>query len=88
MTQQGKAEIEMVENSTTVEDLPAMDSKGGAPLMRSKADDLSVWQSVRLYKRVGFIAMAAAFCASLDGYRKAFLTCQSADENARADRVH
>jgi SP family general alpha glucoside:H+ symporter-like MFS transporter len=45
-------------------------SKGGAPVMRSKADELTVWQSARRHKKVGYIAMAAAFCASLDGYRE------------------
>lgn len=43
---------------------------GDGLVMRSKADDLTVWQSVRRYKTVGYIAMLAAFCASLDGYRK------------------
>ena len=61
-----KSQIEMVENSAIVHG-------DGAPVMRAKADDLSVWQSVRKYKRVGFIAMAASFCASLDGYRKTSL---------------
>jgi SP family general alpha glucoside:H+ symporter-like MFS transporter len=89
MAQQEKGNIEMVENRTTAEEMPPQDSKGGAPLMRSKADELSVWQSVRLYKRVGVIAMIAAFAASLDGYRMAFLTCRSSDpEAARADTVH
>lgn len=45
-------------------------SRGEVPVMRSKADDLTVWQSVRRYRNVGYIAMLAAFCASLDGYRK------------------
>jgi hypothetical protein len=44
--------------------------KDAAPLMFSKEDDLTVWQSVRRYRMVGVIAMAAAFSASLDGYRK------------------
>jgi hypothetical protein len=72
---QGKAESEMIENTTTAaaEDMSPPDAKGGTPLMRSKEDNIGVWQSVRRYKRVGLIAMAAAFCASLDGYRKAFL---------------
>lgn len=69
--QQLKTDTEMVERTTTNdEQMPTSTSKGGAPLMRSKADDLSVWQSALKYKRVGFIAMAAAFCAALDGYRK------------------
>jgi len=63
-------QIEMVENTTIVEG-------HGAPVMRAVADDLSVWQSMRKYKRVGVIAMAAAFCASLDGYRKASLTSRT-----------
>lgn len=42
----------------------------GGPLMRSKEDDMGIWRTVLRHKRVGFIAMAAAFCASLDGYRE------------------
>jgi hypothetical protein len=38
-------------------------------LMRSKEDDLSVWKSLFRHKLVATIAMAAAFSASLDGYR-------------------
>ncbi len=45
-------------------------SKGGEPVMRSEMDDLSVWQSVKAYKLVTAVAMAAAFTASLDGYRE------------------
>ena len=45
-------------------------TKGNVPVMRSKVDDLSIWQSVRRYKVIGMVAMAAAFSASLDGYRK------------------
>lgn len=73
MTQRaGKADTEMIEHTTAVQELEMQvpNSKGGAPLMRSKADDLTVWQSVRIYKRVGVIAMLAAFSASLDGYRE------------------
>ncbi|TVY52349.1 General alpha-glucoside permease [Lachnellula cervina] len=72
MTQRaGKADTEMIEHTTAVQELEMQvpNSKGGAPLMRSKADDLTVWQSVRIYKRVGVIAMLAAFSASLDGYQ-------------------
>lgn len=43
---------------------------------RSKVDDISVWQSIQRYKVVGFVAMAAAFSASLDGYRKFSLSLQ------------
>ncbi|KAF5247604.1 hypothetical protein FANTH_6355 [Fusarium anthophilum] len=55
--QQAKAQAETVEDT------------GEGLLMRSKLDDLSVWQSVRRFKRVGCIAMLAAFSASLDGYQ-------------------
>lgn len=38
-------------------------------VMRSKSDDLSVWEAVKQYKLVTAVAMGAAFCASLDGYQ-------------------
>ena len=65
-----KNQMEMVENSAIVHG-------DDAPVMRTKADDLSIWESVRKYKRVGFIAMMASFCASLDGYRKASIPAVS-----------
>ncbi|OKL61225.1 hypothetical protein UA08_03351 [Talaromyces atroroseus] len=43
--------------------------KGSAPVMRTAEDDLSIWQSVRRYKRASMLAMIAAFSASLDGYQ-------------------
>jgi hypothetical protein len=45
-------------------------SKGDAPQMRLKSDDLGIWESVGRYKLVSAVAMAAAFAASLDGYRE------------------
>ncbi|KFX94393.1 hypothetical protein V490_04370 [Pseudogymnoascus sp. VKM F-3557] len=57
-----KNQMEMVENSAIV-------LGDGAPAMRAKADDLSVLQSMRKYKRVGIIAIVASFCAALDGYQ-------------------
>ncbi|GES58542.1 major facilitator superfamily domain, general substrate transporter [Aspergillus terreus] len=63
-----KGTSETVEHAATAEDMPSA-SKGTAPLMRSGLDNLSVWQSVRLYKKVAIIAMFAAFSASLDGYQ-------------------
>lgn len=69
-----KGDIQMVENHSNYADTQLHDLKGGTPMLRSKADDLSIWRSVRQYKRVGFIAMAAAFCAALDGYRKLHLS--------------
>ena len=75
--QQGKRDSEMVEAATTTEEqMPT--SKGEVPLMRSKADELSVWQSALAFKRVGLIAMTAAFCAALDGYRKTRLAKEAA----------
>jgi hypothetical protein len=65
-----KTEGDGVAQCSTVEDMDRAISKGGAPVMRSKADDLSIWQSIGRYKVVGLISMAAAFSASLDGYRK------------------
>lgn len=65
---------EGIDNETIEEDnvqpqnAPVNNEEG--PVLRAASDDLSVWQSVRRFKRVGYIAMAAAFCASLDGYRK------------------
>lgn len=59
----------MIEHVTTKGewDQPA---KGSATVMRSRADELSVWQSLRRNKLIGLIAMSAAFSAALDGYRK------------------
>ena len=45
-------------------------SFGHMPVMRSRSDELSVWQSARRHKLLGVIAMGAAFSAALDGYRK------------------
>lgn len=52
-----------VENN--VEDAPSKQ-----PIMRAKSDDLSVWQTLRQFKFISLVAMAASFSASLDGYRK------------------
>ena len=67
--QQAKPEAEAVETSVA-EDMARRGSNGEALVMRAKSDDLTIWQSVLRYKRVGYIAMLAAFCASLDGYRE------------------
>jgi hypothetical protein len=82
--QQDKRDIQMVERTTTTDD--QMPTKDENPLMRSKADDLSVWQTATRFKRVGFMAMAAAFCAALDGYRKTFL-CYTRNPQAKEYRV-
>lgn len=70
LMEQAKGEDETIEHSGTADDVQYTSSKAGMPVMRSKADDLTVWQSVRRYKFVSLIAMVAAFSASLDGYRK------------------
>jgi MFS transporter, SP family, general alpha glucoside:H+ symporter len=70
--QEGKREIELLEHIPTT-DKQMQTSKGDNPLMRSREDELSIWQSVLRFKRVGCIAMIAAFCAALDGYRKTHL---------------
>lgn len=64
-----RPEAETIEMRTN-QDMARSASHAEAPVMRSKLDDLSVWQSVRRFKKVGLIAMLAAFAASLDGYRK------------------
>ncbi|KAJ5560572.1 hypothetical protein N7513_002971 [Penicillium frequentans] len=51
-----------VENN--VEDAPSKQ-----PIMRAKSDDLSVWQTLRQFKFISLVAMAASFSASLDGYQ-------------------
>ncbi|KAH6898009.1 general substrate transporter [Thelonectria olida] len=64
-----KDQGENIGQSATVEEMHQTISRGGVPLMRSQEDDLGVWQTVRRYKLLGFIAMSAAFSASLDGYQ-------------------
>lgn len=50
-----------------------LSTKSMGPVMRSRDDDLGVWECVLRFKTVLLIAMAAAFSASLDGYRESFL---------------
>lgn len=59
-----------IEHAIPTKEMEARIEKGATPIMRTKEDDLSVWQSVRRYKWVSVLAMLAAFSASLDGYRK------------------
>lgn len=58
--------IEGAHVENTVEDEPSKQ-----PIMRAQSDDLSVWQTLRQFKFISLVAMAASFSASLDGYRKA-----------------
>ncbi|WVF71848.1 hypothetical protein IAT40_006657 [Kwoniella sp. CBS 6097] len=53
----------------TAEEIRRTLSKGGQVQMRSKFDDLGVWASVKRYKFISAVAMAAAFSASLEGYQ-------------------
>ena len=62
-----KVKVVNVDNSSHEE-------KGSVHQMRTKADDLPIWESVKRYKLVSLLAMVAAFSASLDGYRKPFPT--------------
>lgn len=61
---------ENIEHAITAKEVEAQIEKRSTPIMRTKEDDLGVWQSVRRYKWVSTLAMIAAFSASLDGYRK------------------
>lgn len=71
-----KSAYENVEHYATTEEMQRAISAGAEPVMRSKVDDLKVWQAIKQYKLVTCLAMAAAFSASLDGYRR-FLHDQS-----------
>ncbi|KAJ5090786.1 hypothetical protein N7532_009470 [Penicillium argentinense] len=63
-----KADTENIEDVSPNQgdDIPV---KSMRPIMRSREDDLGIWQSVRRFKTVSLIAMTAAFSASLDGYQ-------------------
>lgn len=71
-TQQVAQEISPKVDEATVEEddgVPRDDEKAPPPQMRSKSDDLGVWEAVKMYKLVTLVGMCAAFSASLDGYR-------------------
>ncbi|CEJ59439.1 Putative D-isomer specific 2-hydroxyacid dehydrogenase [Penicillium brasilianum] len=62
------------ENSEAIENYyaekrPSTPVKNGDPVMRSREDDLCVWQCALRFKKMSLIAMIAAFSASLDGYQ-------------------
>ena len=75
-----KANTENIENAICKqrEDMPV---KSMGPIMRSREDDLGIWQCVTRFKTVSWIAMAAAFSASLDGYRKSILYSRPSSTN-------
>jgi hypothetical protein len=83
--EQDKAKTDMVEQWVPNQMEHDEVTKGDAPVMRSKVDDLSVWQSVRQYKVIGVVAMAAAFSASMDGYRGFFMPSFSSTNGDRVD---
>ncbi|KUL83520.1 hypothetical protein ZTR_10568 [Talaromyces verruculosus] len=58
-----------IEHAIPTKEMEARIEKGDTPIMRTKEDDLGVWQSVMRYKWVSALAMLAAFSASLDGYQ-------------------
>lgn len=64
-----KANAENIENVSSDQG-DGVPIKSMGPIMRSREDDLGIWQCVRRFKTVSIIAMTAAFSASLDGYRK------------------
>ena len=64
-----KNEQGAIERVTTNDEMDRP-SKAGAAVMRSRADELSIWQSLLKNKLLGLIAMSAAFSASLEGYRE------------------
>ncbi|WRT67474.1 uncharacterized protein IL334_004446 [Kwoniella shivajii] len=63
---------ELVHNDhlQTAEEIRRTMSKGGQVQMRSQFDDMGIWASVKQNKRIAFVAMAAAFAASLEGYQR------------------
>lgn len=72
-----KTNIETIEH-VSPEETPA--NSGGGPVMRSRTDDLGIWQSVVRFKVVSLVAMAASFSAALDGYRKMTSNVSVSDE--------
>lgn len=76
-----KPKSENIEHAITTKEMETQIEKGSTPVMRTKEDDLGIWQSVRRYKWVSTLAMIAAFSASLDGYRKYQLVFELAHYN-------
>jgi SP family general alpha glucoside:H+ symporter-like MFS transporter len=64
-----KSHAENIENVSSDQG-DGMPTKSMGPIMRSREEDIGVWQCARRFKTVSLIAMTAAFSASLDGYRK------------------
>ncbi|KAJ5083309.1 hypothetical protein N7456_012736 [Penicillium angulare] len=57
-------------NSENIENVNSTDARASSThVLRSKADELSVWQTARQFKVISMVAMVASFSASLDGYQ-------------------
>ncbi|KAJ5256738.1 hypothetical protein N7478_012842 [Penicillium angulare] len=57
-------------DSENIENVHSIDERASnAHVLRSKADELSVWQTARQFKVISMVAMIASFSASLDGYQ-------------------
>ncbi|KAF4123598.1 Sugar (and other) transporter [Geosmithia morbida] len=67
--QQSKPTTEIVEDRSPEVPTHTVSKGSDGQVLRSSIDNLSVWKSVGRFKKVGFIAMLAAFSASLDGYQ-------------------
>jgi hypothetical protein len=63
-------EITELENDDLVRVIDKAMEHGDMVQMRSSMDDVPIFTAVRLYWRVSLVCMAAAFTASLDGYRE------------------
>ncbi|KAJ5950918.1 uncharacterized protein N7479_009331 [Penicillium vulpinum] len=63
-----KANVEDIEDASSNHG-DTMPTKSVGPIMRSREDDLTIWQCVLRFKTVSLIAMTAAFSAALDGYQ-------------------
>lgn len=59
-----------VDNAHMVGEIDRAFERGEPVQMKSTMDRISVWQAVKTYRRVSMICMAAAFSASVDGYRE------------------
>ncbi|KAJ5297538.1 hypothetical protein PENANT_c005G03852 [Penicillium antarcticum] len=63
-----KENVENIED-VTPDQKDELPTKNMGTVMRSREDDLGIWQCVLRFKTVSLIAMTAAFSASLDGYQ-------------------
>ncbi|KAF3764006.1 general substrate transporter [Cryphonectria parasitica EP155] len=64
-----KPEQEGIERALTTGEDDAGNMKGDRHVMRARADDLGIWETVKRYRLVTLVGMIAAFAATLDGYQ-------------------